>query len=95
MTYSLRFIAPAEREWRKLGETVRAQFKAKLAERLIAPRVPADALAGMPDHYKIKLRAAGYHLVYRVDDTHITVTVIVVGKRERGAVYSTARSRQP
>jgi len=53
----------------------------------------ADGLHGMPSHYKIKLRSAGYRLVYRVDDTTVTVTVVAVGKRERNAVYKNARKR--
>lgn len=94
MTYSLHFIAHAEREWRKLGATVREQFKKKLRERLENPRIPADALHGLPDHYKIKLRTSGYRLVYRVADDIVTVTVVAVGKRERGEVYGDARRRQ-
>ena len=50
------------------------------------PRVQADALSGMADHYKIKLRAAGYRLVYRVEDGRLVVAVVAVGKRERGPV---------
>ena len=95
MTYRLHFIAPAEREWRKLGSTVREQFKKKLAQRLEHPRVAADALNGLPDHYKIKLRASGYRLVYRVADDVVTVTVVAVGKRERSEVYGEAMKRQP
>lgn len=95
MTYRLHFIAPAEKEWRKLGSTVREQFKKKLAQRLDHPRAAADALNGLPDHYKIKLRASGYRLVYRVADDLVTVTVIAVGKRERGEVYREAKARQP
>ena len=49
----------------------------------------------MPDHYKIKLRSAGYRLVYRVEDSTITVTVVAVGKRERGDVYKSAKTRSP
>lgn len=94
MTYRLHFIAQAEKEWCKLGATLREQFKKKLAERLETPRVPADALGGMPDHYKIKLRASGYRLVYRVADDVVTVTVVAVGKRERSSVYDTAKGRQ-
>ena len=93
MTYRLHFIDPAEKEWRKLGATVREQFKKKLRERLETPRVAADALSGLPDHYKIKIRSAGYRLVYRVADDILTVTVVAVGKRERGEVYDAARSR--
>ena len=94
MTYRLHFIAPAEKEWRKLGATLREQFKKKLAERLEAPRVPADTLSGMPDHYKIKLRASGYRLVYRVADDVVTVTVVAVGKPEGSSVYDAAKGRQ-
>jgi mRNA interferase RelE/StbE len=93
MSYELEFLPSARKEWDKLGATLRQQFKKKLAERLNHPRVPADALSGMPDHYKIKLRAAGYRLVYRVEEARITVVVVAVGKRERGDVYEAARQR--
>lgn len=93
MTYELEFLPSALKEWRKLGDTVREQFKKKLNERLQRPRVQGDALHGMPDCFKIKLRTAGYRLVYRVEDQRITVVVISVGKRERGAAYDRARGR--
>lgn len=93
MTYELEFLPSALKEWRKLGHTVREQLKRKLAERLVEPRVQADALHGMADHYKIKLRSAGYCLVYRVEDQRITVTVVAIGKREGGVVYELARKR--
>lgn len=93
MTYRLEFLPSARKEWDKLGSTLREQFKKKLAERLILPHVQADALRGLPDHYKIKLRAAGYRLVYRVEDVRITVVVVAVGKRERSQVYESARKR--
>lgn len=93
MSFELQFLPSALKEWEKLGAPVRAQFKKKLAERLVHPRVPKDALHGMGDHYKIKLRDAGYRLVYRVEDATITVTVVAVGKRERGAVYRQAARR--
>lgn len=47
----------------------------------------------MPDCYKIKLRATGYRLVYQVDDGVLLVTVVAVGKREKGVVYSIAGKR--
>lgn len=93
MTYSLEFLPSARREWDKLGSTLRDQFKKKLAERLVRPRVAGDALHGMPDHYKIKLRSAGYHLVYRVEDQRIMVVVVAVGRRERSQVYEAAKKR--
>jgi len=93
MSYELAFLPSALKEWRRLGGTVREQFKKKLADRLSAPRVPADSLSGLADCYKIKLRAAGYRLIYRVDDEVVTVIVIAVGKRERNAVYKAAAKR--
>ena len=93
MTFELEFLPSALKEWEKLGHTVRDQMKRKLRERLELPRVAADALHGMPDHYKIKLRSAGYRLVYRVEDNRLVVTVVAVGKRERGDVYKTAHLR--
>lgn len=87
MTYKLAFNESALKEWKKLGHTIQEQFKKKLRERLENPRVPASQLHGRKDQYKIKLRGAGYRLVYSVEDEIITVTVIGVGKRENDAVY--------
>lgn len=93
MIFDLRFLPSALKEWEKLGGPIREQFKKKLAERLDHPRVPKDALHGLRDHYKIKLRDAGYRLVYRVEDRAVTVTVVAVGKRERNRVYKDAARR--
>ncbi|MBC7102013.1 MAG: hypothetical protein H5U13_02130, partial [Parvibaculum sp.] len=43
--------------------------------------------------YKIKLRRAGYRLVYKVVDDTIEVRVIGIGRRD-GEVYSDAAGRQ-
>lgn len=93
MSYKLRFHEQALKEWKKLGSTLQEQFKKKLAERLEQPRIPSAALSGMPDCYKIKLKSAGYRLIYRVEDDIVYVTVIALGKRERGTVYDTAQNR--
>lgn len=94
MTYSLAFLDAALKEWRKLDETTRAQFKAKLAERLENPKVPAARLHGAKERYKIKLRNAGYRLVYEVRDRELIVLVVAVGKRERNEVYKAAARRE-
>ncbi|MBC3951985.1 MULTISPECIES: type II toxin-antitoxin system RelE family toxin [Pseudomonas] len=93
MTFKLEFLPSALKEWEKLGHTIRDQLKKKLRERLGLPRISADALHGMPDHYKIKLRSAGYRLVYRVEDNRVVVTVVAVGKRERSEAYAAAKNR--
>lgn len=93
MSFELGFLEEALKEWRKLDGHTREQFKSKLAERLLAPRVPSAKLSGHPDRYKIKLRAIGYRLVYEVRDNELIVVVIAVGKRERNAVYRAADQR--
>jgi mRNA interferase RelE/StbE len=93
MTYELAFLDIALKEWRKLDGAVRDQLKKKLAERLAGPRVPSAKLSGATDRYKIKLRSAGYRLVYEVRDRERVMVVIAVGKREREAVYRAAERR--
>lgn len=91
--YKLDFRADALKEWRALGANVRQQFSDKLTERLSNPHVPAARLSDMPNCYKIKLRSAGYRLVYEVEDDVLIVLVIAVGKRERNAVDKSAARR--
>lgn len=92
-SYRLAFLPSARKEWDKLGANVREQFKRKLVERLAEPYVAASRLSGLDGCYKIKLRAAGYRLVYRVDDQIVTVVIVAVGKRDRNAVYNIAAGR--
>lgn len=93
MSYELQFHKAALSEWKNLDSALREQFKIKLAERLENPRVPSAALSGMANCYKIKLRKAGYRLVYRVDEETVYVTVIAIGKREKLETYNKARRR--
>lgn len=94
MTYELGFLEAALKEWKKLDSNTREQFKRKLAERCLNPRVPSAQLSGSRDRYKIKLRTAGYRLVYEVRDEQVIVVVIAVGKRDRSEVYKTAARRR-
>ncbi len=93
MSYELNFHPDALAEWKKLDGSIRELFKKKLAERLHNPRVPAARLSGHKDRYKIKLRDAGYRLVYEVRDKMLVVVVVAVGKRERNMVYKAAAGR--
>ncbi len=93
MTYELAFVASALKEWRKLTPQIREQFKARLRERLANPHVACARLHGLSHCYKIKLRAVGYRLVYQVDDKVVLVTVIAVGRRDKGLVYIAAGKR--
>lgn len=93
MTYELAFLDEALKEWRKLDSVTREQFKSKLAERLQSPKIPSARLHGNKERYKIKLRNAGFRLVYEVRDHQLLVLVIAVGKRERNEVYKVAARR--
>ncbi|WP_341760859.1 MULTISPECIES: type II toxin-antitoxin system RelE/ParE family toxin [unclassified Candidatus Tisiphia] len=93
MIYKLEFVPAAKKEWDKLGEVIKQQFKKKLSSRLINPHIPKDALSGGTNLYKIKLKSAGYRLVYEVDDIRITVLVLSIGKRNRNEVYKQLTSR--
>ncbi len=66
MTYKLKFLPAAQKEWSKLAPTIQSQFKKKLKERLENPHVPSAKLRGYDAVYKIKLRTAGYRLAYEV-----------------------------
>ncbi len=93
MSYELAFLDAALKEWRKLDNQTREQFKAKLEERPQNPKVPSARLHGAKERYKIKLRNAGYRLVYEVRDKQLIVLVVAVGKRERNEVFRVAERR--
>lgn len=93
MTYKLKFLPSAFKEWKKLAPPIRNQFKQKLEERLINPHVGSAKLRGYESVYKIKLKAAGYRLAYQVIDDEVIVYVLAVGKRENDSVYKKLSSR--
>ncbi len=93
MTYKIKFLPSALKEWKKLAPPLQKQFKKKLLERAENPHNIASQLRGFENTYKIKLRSAGYRLVYEVNDNEIVIYVIAVGKRERGLVYAKAEER--
>lgn len=93
MTYELEFKKSALKEWKKLGATIQSHFKKKLEKILESPQIKSAKLSGDNYFYKIKLRQAGYRLVYDVNDEKIIVTVIAVGKRDKNKVFDDAMNR--
>jgi len=91
--YGLKFLPTALKEWKKLDSTIQSHLKKKLKERLQNPHVPASCLHGFENHYKIKLRASGYRLVYEILESEIVVLVVAVGKRDKNLVYKKASQR--
>jgi len=93
MSFKLRFKEQALQEWHSLDRSIREQFAKKLHTLKDNPRIESARLSGMKDCYKIKLRKAGFRLVYEVRDQELVILVVAVGKRERNAVYKTAAKR--
>lgn len=93
MSYELTFDKRALKEWNKLGKTIKQQFKKKLAEVLLNPRIETNRLRELPDCYKVKLKTAGYRMIYQVQDETITVFVVAIGKRDKEGAYKDAKKR--
>ncbi len=93
MNYNLTFLPTALKEWKKLDSSIQVQLKKKLKKVLIKPHIVSNQLRGFENHYKIKLRASGYRLVYEVIDQEICILVIAIGKRDKSEVYKQAKKR--
>ena len=96
-SFSLEFHVLALKEWQKLDNSVREQFKKQLEKRIVNPRIASAKLSGGLDNfYKIKLRTLGYRLVYEVIDQRLVILVLViaVGKRNQAEVYQKASKRK-
>jgi len=93
MNYKLKFLPTAFKEWKKLDNSIQSQFKKKLAERMKKPHIASAKLSGFDNHYKIKLQASGYRLVYEIIENELFVLVIAVGKRDRNRIYKKAKNR--
>ncbi len=83
MSYDLEFLPKALKEWKRLDNSVKTQFKKKLKQRLENPKVESDRLKGFENVYKIKLKTLGYRLAYEVKDDEIVVLVLKVGRRDK------------
>ena len=83
MSYRLRFIKSALREWKKLDTFIKDQFREHLKKHLEHPHVESAKLRGHGNLYKIKLKSVGYRLAYVVKESEITVYVISVGRRDK------------
>ncbi|WP_019867296.1 type II toxin-antitoxin system RelE family toxin [Methylovulum miyakonense] len=93
MSFKLRFKEQAWQEWHDLAPSIREQFAKKLHTLKENPRIESARLSGLKNCYKIKLRKAGFRLVYEVRDQELVILVVAIGKRERNAVYKTAAKR--
>jgi mRNA interferase RelE/StbE len=83
MSYELEFKPKALKEWKKLDNNIREQFKKKLSKIVKNPKIPSNKLSGYENIYKIKLKSNGYRLAYEVKDNEIIVLVLKIGKRDK------------
>ncbi|HEA65625.1 MAG TPA: type II toxin-antitoxin system RelE/ParE family toxin [Desulfobacterales bacterium] len=93
MSYKLKILPSALKEWRKLAPEMKEQFKSHLSRRLENPHIDNARIRGYNHHYRIKLRAAGYRLVYEVEEKAITVYVICVGRMD--TIYKILKKCKP
>lgn len=94
MNYGLSFLPAAVQEWKSLDGSLKMHFQAQLQRRLKQPCPSGSELHGpLRGYYKIKLRKAGYRLVYRVDQENRKLVVTAVGRRDAAAVYAVALER--
>lgn len=82
MTYELEFAKAALKKFDKLNPQIAEQFIRKLEAILKNPKIPKNKLKGSVDLYKIKLRSAGYRLVYQVIDDRVVILVLDVDRRD-------------
>lgn len=94
MTFSIEFDERAFKEWNNLEKSVREQFKKKLKKLQLNPYIESARLHGdLAGCFKIKLRASGFRLIYKIIDDEIVIWGIAVGKREAEKAYEMAQKR--
>lgn len=93
MIYKLKFLPIALKEWGKLDNSIKKQFKKKLEEIIKNPKIKPNRLRKFENHYKVKLKTSGYRLVYEVIEKEVVVLVIAVGKRDSNKIYEIAKLR--
>lgn len=93
MSYSLNILRTAQNDFNQLERKESDQLRKKLTKILENPHIKANKLRGMPNCYKIKLRAAGMRGVYQVNDQTVTVLLVAVGKRKDSEAYDKAKQR--
>lgn len=87
MSYKLKFLPVALSEWKKLDTVFQDRFKTKLKNCLAAPCIPENNLPGYENHYKIRLRASNYRLVYEVAGQEVYVLGIVAANGNDDLVF--------
>lgn len=84
MSYSLKFMPKALKDFQKLDGSVKNEFKKILRKRLQNPAIEKHRLHGdYKGHFKIKLKSSAYRLIYRMLNDELVVIVVEVGRRDK------------
>lgn len=85
--YEVYCVKSSYKEWEKLNHSIKLQFIKKLQKLISNPKIEANRLhGGLSDCYKIKLKRAGYRLIYQVIDDKVILLIWSVDKRENDDV---------
>lgn len=87
MPYQVKFKTRAKKEWIKLDNWIKNQFRKKLEKLKFNPEIPKNKLTWFKNRYKIKLKEKWFRLIYEIEKEEITITVIRIWKREKWEVY--------
>ncbi|OLF40819.1 MULTISPECIES: type II toxin-antitoxin system RelE/ParE family toxin [unclassified Psychrobacter] len=92
--YKVLLTKESLKEWNKIDHSIRRIFQRKLSSIVLNPVIDSNRLRGkLFNCYKIKLRRAGYRLVYEVRCQTVVLIVWAVDKRDDDKVYDSAISR--
>lgn len=92
--YKVLLTKESRKEWDNIDHSVKRLFKRKLSSLILNPIVENNRLRGkLSNCFKIKLKRAGYRLVYEVRSQTVVLVVWAVDKREDNKVYNSAISR--
>lgn len=92
--YKVLLTKESRKEWNNIDHSVKRLFKRKLSSLILNPIVENNRLRGkLSNCFKIKLKRAGYRLVYEVRSQTVVLVVWAVDKREDNKVYDSAISR--
>lgn len=92
--FELEWLEPAEEEFFALPKANQKPIARKLLKILDEPARPKQAQPGaLAGCNRIKLRAAGIRLIYKIEHDKLIVLDIAVGRRTDNEVYTMAERR--
>lgn len=92
--YKVLLTKESLKEWNKIDHSIQRLFQRKLSSVVLNPIIVNNRLHGkLSNCYKIKLKRAGYRLIYEIRCQTVVLFVWAIDKREDAKVYDSAISR--